>query len=94
MNSSLISWRDRYLKIKDLSKYAQNRKSGGEKNHIYETYKNTVMPHWSHIYNKTYDRAKATMCAYSQTDHALPHWKGVLRCCAKFPSINIPDQET
>ena len=24
----------------------------------------------------------------------LPHWKCVLRCCAKYPSINIPDQET
>ena len=37
--------------------------------------------------------AKATMCAYSQLDHALPHWNCVLRYCAKFPSINIPDQE-
>ena len=34
------------------------------------------------------------MCAYSQSDHALPHCKCVLRCCAKFPRINIPDQET
>ena len=24
----------------------------------------------------------------------LPHWKFVLRCCAKFPGINLPDQET
>ena len=38
--------------------------------------------------------AKATMCAYPQSDHTLPHWKGVLRCCAKFPSVNINDQET
>ena len=34
------------------------------------------------------------MCSYSQSDHALPHWKCVLWCCAKFPSINITDQET
>ena len=37
---------------------------------------------------------KASMCAYSQSDHTLPHWKCVLRCCAKRPSINISDQET
>ena len=34
------------------------------------------------------------MCEYPQSDHALPHWKGVMRCCAKFPSVNLPDQET
>ena len=52
------------------------------------------MPHGRHIYSNTYDMAKATMCANSQSDNALPHWKYVLRCCAKCPSINIPDQET
>ena len=36
----------------------------------------------------------STICANSQSDHALPHWKFVLRCCAQYPSINIPDQET
>ena len=34
------------------------------------------------------------MCAYSQSDHALPHWKCLLRCCVQCPSIIIPDQET
>ena len=38
--------------------------------------------------------ANAKMCAYSQSDHALPQWKCVLRCCVKCPIINIPDQET
>ena len=52
------------------------------------------MPHGRHVYAKAYDMAKATMCAYSQSYHALQHWKCVLRCCAKCPSINIPDQET
>ena len=37
---------------------------------------------------------QATMCTYLQSDHALPHWKYVLRCCADCPCINIPDQET
>ena len=60
---------------------------------IYETYKNTVMPHGNHIYAKAYDMEKATMCVYPQSEHVLPQWKCVLRCCAKFPSINIPDKE-
>ena len=37
---------------------------------------------------------KATMHAYPQSDHALPHWKCVLWCCAKCTRGNIPDQET
>ena len=60
---------------------------------MYETYKNIVMPYGSHIYYKVYDMLKETMCANSQSDHAVTHWKFVLRCCAQFPSINIPDQE-
>ena len=67
---------------------------GGKSNRIYDTYKNTVMPHGRHIYAKAYDMSKATMCAYSQSDHALPHWKCVLQCCAKCPGINLPEQET
>ena len=52
------------------------------------------MLHGCHNYAKAYEMSKATMCLYSQLDHALPHWKCVLRCCAKFPSINLPGQET
>ena len=66
------------------------------KNHI--TYmkhiKNTVMKHGCHIYAKAYDMTKSKMCTYPQSDHALPHWKRVLRCCADCPCISIPDQET
>ena len=52
------------------------------------------MPHGHHIYAKAYDMAQAKMCAYPQSDHALPHYKCALKCCAKFPCVNIPDQET
>ena len=41
--------------------------------HIYETYKNTVMPHGRHIYSKASDMVNATMCTYPHSDHALPH---------------------
>ena len=52
------------------------------------------MPHGRHIYAKSYDMAMTTMCEYSQSDHALPHWKCLLQCCVKYPKINLPDQET
>ena len=71
-----------YLKkLKDKSQNAQNRRSGEKSHHIYETYKNTVVPHGRHIYATASDMEKATMCKYPQSDHALPHWKFVLRCC-------------
>ena len=81
-------------KLKYQSKNAQNRRSDEKSNCICEIYKNTVMPHGRYIYAKASDMEKATMCAYPHSDHALPNWKYVLRCCAKCTSVNIPDQET
>ena len=52
------------------------------------------MPHGRNIYAKAYGIEKANMCVYSQSYHALPHWKGVLQCCAQCQRINIPEQET
>ena len=51
------------------------------------------MPHGRHIYAKASDIAKAKMCAYPQSYHALPQCKCVMWCFAKFPSVNISDQE-
>ena len=55
-----------FKKLKDISQNSQNRRSGEKENCIYETYKNTVMPHGHHIYAKAYDMARATMCANLQ----------------------------
>ena len=52
------------------------------------------MSNGSHIYTKSYDMEKAKMCTYIKSDRAIPNWKFLLRCCAKFPCINITDQET
>ena len=94
IHSSLLSWGDRYLKkIKDKIQRDQNRRSGEKAHHIYETYKNTVIPHGSHIYSKAYDMANAIMCTYPQYDHGLTHWKFVLRFCSDCPCINLPEQE-
>ena len=92
--SSLLSWRDRYLKkLKDQIQHAQNGRCGEKAHHKYKTYKNTVMPHGPHIYANASDTEQDTMCAYPQSDHSLPHSKCVLWCCNYCPYINIPDQE-
>ena len=56
MHSSLLSWHDCWFKkLKDLIQNTQNRRYGEKENNIYETYKNTVMPHGRNIYAKAYD---------------------------------------
>ena len=80
--------------MKDKIQNSQSRSSGEKAHHIYETYKNTVMPRGRHIYTKSSDMEKATMCAYHHFDHALPRCKRVLRCCAGCPCINLTDQKT
>ena len=50
MHLSLLSWRERYLKIKDKICDVQNRRSGELANHIFETYEKTVMPHSKHMF--------------------------------------------
>ena len=64
-----------------------------EKHITYMKHINTVIPHGHHIYAKASDMANATMCTYPQSNHALPHWKCILQCCAEFPYINLPEQE-
>ena len=78
--------------LKDKIKNAQIKRSSEKTHHIYETYKNTVIPHGLHIYSKASDMANATMCAYPHLDNALPHWKCLLRCCDDCPCINLTDQ--
>ena len=95
IHSSLLSWRDHYLrKLNDLSQNVQNRRSGEKPNRLFETYKNYVIPHGCHIYATESDMAMTTICAYPPSQHALPHWKYVLRCFYNITSICLPDQES
>ena len=53
IHSSLTSWRHRYLKkLKEKNQNSQIRSSGEKAHNIYETYKNTLIPHGHHIYYK------------------------------------------
>ena len=93
IHSSLLSWRDRYLrKLKISSQNSQNRRSGEKSNCLFGTYKNSVMPHWRHIYATAYAMVMDTMCAYPPSQHTLPQWKCVLHYCSTFPRIDLPDQ--
>ena len=80
-------------KLKDKIQNIQIRRSGEKANHIYEKYKNTVISHGYHIYANASDIANARMCTYTQSDHALPHWKHIFRCWSECPYINLPDHE-
>ena len=60
MHSSLLSWRDQCLKkLKDQIPNSQNKRSSEKPNRIYDTYKNTVMPHGRHIYVNASNMEKA-----------------------------------
>ena len=62
IHSSFMSWLNRYLKkVKYQSQNFQSRRSGEKAHHIYETYKNSVIPHGRHIYAKASDMAQATI---------------------------------
>ena len=52
------------------------------------------MSHGCHIYDTSADMVMTKMYAYPPSQHALPRWKCVLHCCANFPYIDIPDQES
>ena len=60
---------------------------------LFETYKNSVMPHGCHIYQTASPMAMETICAYPSPPHAFPHWKCVLHCYANFPHIDLPRKE-
>ena len=59
---SLLSWNDRYLKeLKYQSLNDKKIRSGEKANIIYETCKNTMLPHGRHIYSKASDMEKVKM---------------------------------
>ena len=77
-------------KIKDQICNAQNRRSGEMMNNIFETYKNSVMPHGKHMLRIAYVMAISTICTYPLSKHALSHRKCVLRCCEKCTFVDLP----
>ena len=67
-------------KIKHPSHNAKNIRYGEMSTRIFETYKNYVIPHGRRILKMAYDMSMATMGAYPLSQHALPHYKCMLRC--------------
>ena len=58
-------------------------------NSLFETYNNSAIPNSKNIFKTESDMAIEKICAYPSSNFALPHWKCVLFCCAKFPRIDL-----
>ena len=94
MHYSLLRGRDSHLKkLKYQIHNAQNKRSGELENYVFEIYKNYVRPHGCNIHNTATEMEMETMCTCNYTHNGLLHWKCVLRCCERFPSIRIPSQD-
>ena len=94
IHNDLLSWRYCHLKnMKYQSEKPYNRIWGKLESRIYETYKISDMPHGCRI-NKTAEHISiSTMCDVTLYQHDLTHWKCVLCCCSKCPSIVEPNYE-
>ena len=95
MLPSLLSWRERILrKLKYQILYAQNKRSVETVNHLFEAFKSYIVPRVNYMFKIASDMAMAKMCAYPSFKYSLPHWKYVMRCCAKCPCIDLPNPES
>ena len=56
-------------------------------NHLFETYKNSFMPHSDHMFNTASDMDMAKTCAYPSSKYALPHWKTFLGVVHNFHEL-------
>ena len=63
-------------------------------NILFDTHKNSVVPHGRHIYQTESDTDMSKICEYPSSQHALPQRKFVLHCCTNFPHIDLPGQES
>ena len=79
--------------LKGRGHNAQNRRYGKRSSHIFETYNSYVQPPGCHIYNTTSDIAMEKVCPCTSKYHRRPHWKCMLNCCDKCPSIILTIQE-
>ena len=61
---------------------------------IFGNYKNSVIRRGCHPQKLAGGMAMDTICIFTIDPHDIPHWKCVLRCCAKYTDIVIPGEET
>ena len=63
-------------------------------NRLFETYKNSIMPHVKHMFQTASDMYMEKMCAYPSSNYVLPHFKCVLHCFVQFPWVDLPSPES
>ena len=76
----IVIWKNWKIKSKMF------KAEGRVKKHI--TYMNHIKITWCHmivVSMSKHDMAKAKMCTYPQSDHALTHRKCIFRCCSDYP---------
>ena len=71
------------MRLSSRAETTHNRRFGEMANCLFDTYKNSVMPHGKYMFQTASDMAMAKMCSYPTSKYALPHWKYILRCCKK-----------
>ena len=59
-----------FEQLKYQSLHTKYRISCEMDNHLFETYKNSFVPHGEHIFKTYYDIYMATMCAYPSSKYA------------------------
>ena len=62
------------------------------KQYISDIYKIFIIMNSCNLYQTLYYMSMATMCAYTPSQHAVPHQKFVLCFCKNFPHIDLPSQ--
>ena len=81
IHSSLLSWRDRYLKNSKIKAKMIKSEGLAENNITFMKHIKKVIPYGRDIYAKSYDMANATICTYPQSDHALTHKMSIAMLC-------------
>ena len=70
---SLLTWKYHHMKkLKYQSHNTQNRNSGEIASYIFETYKNSVIPHGFHIHNTVSEMVIVAIFPFTSAHHALP----------------------
>ena len=95
MHSSLLSWRDHYLKNSKIYAKMPKIKDPRKKKIAYMNHIKMRLCHTSVIFTPKHMKLQRQQCVHTHSRIMCYHTGNVyLRCCAQSPIINLPDQET
>ena len=59
-------------------------------NCLFDTYKNSIMPHGTHMFQTASYMVMEKMCAYPSSNYSLPYLTFVLHFFVECPRIDLP----